>query len=447
MRSSLLLGLLGASLHINAHPVGHNSYKANLRRRSVDLNAFRLKSTAKYISSKASTDALKIARRDTYVDTATELVKTISPGSEFRLVDDHYVGENGIAHVNFKQTAHGLDIDNADINVNIAKDGTVFSYSNNFFTGEVPAESPLMKRAFSEPTVALTGATKILDLGMSGEASAEAHPDAKETYTLKGTSGAVKDPEAKLMYIVKADGTLALTWRVETDIMDNWLLSYVDAATNNEVHGVVDYVAEATYQVYPWGTNDPTEGDRKSLSNPWDPTSNPFTWVGDGTTTYNTTRGNNAIAQTNPNGGSSYLNNYRPTSSSSDFSYPYSATMSPPSTYKDAAVTQLFYTANTYHDLLYTLGFTEAAGNFQTNNNGKGGKGNDFAILNAQDGSGTNNANFATPPDGQPGRMRMFLWTRSTPQRDGAFEAGVVIHEYTTVFPTASPVARPTPTA
>lgn len=121
MRSSILLGLLGTTLHINAHPVaGHNSYKSNLRRRSVDLNAFRLKSTAEYISSKATEESLRIARRDTYVDTATELVKTIAPGAEFRLVNDHYVGDNGIAHVNFKQTAHGLDIDNADVNVNVS---------------------------------------------------------------------------------------------------------------------------------------------------------------------------------------------------------------------------------------------------------------------------------------------------------------------------------------
>ncbi|KAJ4319003.1 hypothetical protein N0V94_004140 [Neodidymelliopsis sp. IMI 364377] len=105
--------------------------------------------------------------------------------------------------------------------------------------------------------------------------------------------------------------------------------------------------------------------------------------------------------------------------------------MTPPSTYANASVTQLFYTVNTYHDLLYTLGFTEKAGNFEINNNGQGGTGNDYAIVNAQDGSGTNNANFATPPDGQPGRMRMFLWTQSTPYRDCTFEAGVVIHEYT----------------
>jgi extracellular elastinolytic metalloproteinase len=55
----------------------------------------------------------------------------------------------------------------------------------------------------------------------------------------------------------------------------------------------------------------------------------------------------------------------------------------------------------------------------------------DQVILNTQDGSGTNNANFATPPDGQLPRMRMYIWTKSTPYRDSSFEAGVVIHEYT----------------
>lgn len=76
-----------------------------------------------------------------------------------------------------------------------------------------------------------------------------------------------------------------------------------------------------------------------------------------------------------------------------------------PKTYSNSSVTQLFYTANTYHDLLYELGFNEAAGNFETNNGNLGGKGSDAVILNAQDGGGTNNANFATPVDGQPGRM------------------------------------------
>jgi extracellular elastinolytic metalloproteinase len=96
---------------------------------------------------------------------------------------------------------------------------------------------------------ALKTAKATLQLPIEAEkASAEA-VEGKETFTFKNTSGAVKDPEAKLIYLVKSDGSLALTWRVETDIMSNWLLTYVDAATNEEVHGVVDYSADATYQV------------------------------------------------------------------------------------------------------------------------------------------------------------------------------------------------------
>jgi extracellular elastinolytic metalloproteinase len=125
----------------------------------------------------------------------------------------------------------------------------------------------------------------------------------------------------------------------------------------------------------PWGLNDPSEGARQLISNPWDTKASEFTWQGTGSTTYTVPRGNNAIAQSNPSGGSSYLNNYRPTSATSNFSYPFTSTMTPPSSFVDASITQLFYTANTYHDLLYTLGFTEKAGNFEVNNNGQGGTG------------------------------------------------------------------------
>jgi extracellular elastinolytic metalloproteinase len=154
-------------------------------------------------------------------------------------------------------------------------------------------------------------------------------------------------------------------------------------------------------------------------------------WQGDGTKTYITTQGNNGKAQANVDGDSNSNNDYRPSAPGANFTYPFSLTDTNPTNYRDASVTQLWYTANMYHDLLYLLGFTEAAGNFETNNNGKGGKGADAVILNAQDGSGTNNANFATPPDGQPGVMRMFLWTESTIKRDCAFDAGVILHEYT----------------
>lgn len=236
------------------------------------------------------------------------------------------------------------------------------------------------------------------------------------------------------MYYVQTDGTLTLTWRVETDILDNWLLTYVDAETNSAVHGVVDYVAEAAeFTVFPWGSgcNDPDECDREVVTDLWDTAESAYGWLSTGTNTFHATTGNNGISQTNPDGGNAYLSNYRPQPADDHFDYSWTAALTPPTTYRNASVAQLFYTANNYHDLLYNLGFDEAAGNFQINNNGKGGEEGDWVILNAQDGSGTNNANFATPADGSPGRMRMYIWTESTPYRDAAFEAGVIIHEFT----------------
>ena len=79
--------------------------------------------------------------------------------------------------------------------------------------------------------------------------------------------------------------------------------------------------------------------------------------------------------------------------------------------------------------MLPSYGFDEVAGNFQQHNFGRGGKEGDAVITNAQDGSGFNNANFMTPPDGQNGRCRMYLWNTANPYRDGDLEAGIVIHE------------------
>ena len=114
-----------------------------------------------------------------------------------------------------------------------------------------------------------------------------------------------------------------------------------------------------------------------------------------------------------------------------------------PADYRNAAVVNLFYWNNVMHDILYQYGFDEKNGNFQENNFGRGGSGGDsvnadaqvrlivlltitgtlaFWILHSdrpffiifQDGSGTNNANFATPPDGGKPRMQMYLWSPVT---------------------------------
>jgi hypothetical protein len=94
------------------------------------------------------------------------------------------------------------------------------------------------------------------------------------------------------------------------------------------------------------------------------------------------------------------------------------------------AVQNLFWLNNIIHDELYRHGFNEAAGNFQENNFGLGGSGSDSVDAEAQDGGGTNNANFATPSDGSNPRMQMYLWTQTTPNRDGDLDSDIVWHEY-----------------
>lgn len=109
----------------------------------------------------------------------------------------------------------------------------------------MPSSSPLKKRDFKDAVTALSGASSILDLGVSADGATAEATDRIETYSIKGTSGAVSDPEARLVYYVQSDGTLALTWRVETDVSSDWLLSYVNAETTDQVHSVINYVSQA----------------------------------------------------------------------------------------------------------------------------------------------------------------------------------------------------------
>lgn len=79
-----------------------------------------------------------------------------------------------------------------------------------------------------------------------------------------------------------------------------------------------------------------------------------------------------------------------------------------------ASITSLFYVINWLHDFWYDAGFTEAAGNAQDANYGRGGEDRDAILAEAQDnalGGSRNNANMATPSDGLPPRMQVFLWS------------------------------------
>ncbi|GAW15807.1 hypothetical protein ANO14919_052290 [Xylariales sp. No.14919] len=430
MRSSLLYGLLGSSLLADAHP--STRARNGVQRRDVDLKSFKLNTQSQYFSHKAvkADQSLKLLKRTTYVETATELVKQVIPNAEFRVAKDHYVGTNGVSHVYFRQTVNGIDVGNANFNVNIGPDGNILSYGHSFFTGELPKDNPLFKRTFTSPLKALSGAVEALGLPMSmATDSITVEPlEGLQAFVVKGTSGAIRDPTARLSYLVK-DGQLALAWKVETNMGTSWLHSYMDAIDGSEIYGLVDWVVSATYKVYPWAVDDPDSGEREVLEDPWELQSSEFTWQSDGSENYTTTEGNNGIAVQDYTGETTNL--YQPSSDDLKFEYDLHLNESDPNAYRDASLAQLFYTANFYHDILYDLGFNEEAGNFQKNNNGKGGKDNDAVILSSQDTYGTDNALFSTPPDGENGMMLMLLWTQSSPRRDCAFEKDVVVHEFT----------------
>ncbi|HXJ43174.1 MAG TPA: M36 family metallopeptidase [Bryobacteraceae bacterium] len=117
-----------------------------------------------------------------------------------------------------------------------------------------------------------------------------------------------------------------------------------------------------------------------------------------------------------------------------DFPFGDGTTAANPRNFKASAVTNLFYFVNTAHDYYYDLGFTETAGNFQTDNFGKGGKGGDPVIAEAQQGGSANNASFSPTPEGTQARMRIGIFTRSTTSLtddlDGDLDGQVVVHEY-----------------
>jgi subtilisin-like proprotein convertase family protein len=160
-------------------------------------------------------------------------------------------------------------------------------------------------------------------------------------------------------------------------------------------------------------------------------------WLTDGV---NTTTGNNVDAGLDVVAPDGIDPDGRPTGSPFrvfDFNYNPAPGIPPPgdaptlADYRFGEVVNMFFWSNRYHDRLYELGFTEAAGNFQTDNFGRGGAGNDPVLAQAQDFVGVNNANFATPPDGISGRMQMFIFPGPDPDRSSGLDQDVLLHELT----------------
>lgn len=174
-------------------------------------------------------------------------------------------------------------------------------------------------------------------------------------------------------------------------------------------------IQSGSYRVFPYYTESPNHGSRILVTNPHDVNASPYGWHdtnGNLGAEYTITRGNNVHAQEDTNGDNGTGASPNGTASLL-FDFAYGGTGVAADTYTDAATTNLFYMNNIMHDVWYQYGFDEPNGNFQQNNYGKGGTTSffgDYVFADSQDGSGTNNANFSTPSDGNRPRMQMYLW-------------------------------------
>lgn len=175
----------------------------------------------------------------------------------------------------------------------------------------------------------------------------------------------------------------------------------------------------ASYNIFPLPIEAPTFGSRSVISNPWNLVASPEGWHSDGTTHYTTTRGNNVFAYEDVAGTAlTIAPDYLPGTpadggATRNFNFPFAINASPASN-RNASITNLFYLNNKIHDVFYQFGFTESAKNFQQNNFGRGGLDDDSVNAEAQDGGGTNNANFSSPQDNYNPRMQMYLWSPKT---------------------------------
>lgn len=111
-------------------------------------------------------------------------------------------------------------------------------------------------------------------------------------------------------------------------------------------------------------------------------------------------------------------------------------------------MTNVFYIANMMHDFSYRYGFTERASNFQYDNFGKGGLGEDQIVIQVGNTTMMNNAQFSTGPEyvasnfygyiidtsdrsGENGVAQFFYFNLTKEPRDSAMDNSVIIHEIT----------------
>ncbi|RKP04765.1 peptidase M36, partial [Thamnocephalis sphaerospora] len=236
------------------------------------------------------------------------------------------------------------------------------------------------------------------------------------------------DVKVQQSYIQTKDGSLEATWEFIIDLYSNHFHGHV-TADGKRILSLTDWVARASYAAVPFGESNPLSRGRVLLTDPEIKEASPHGWhnIGDGVE-MPVTNGNNVQAYYYTEDINNELVHY-PMSQDFNFAFPLDINQDP-SLYKAAAATNAFVWFNYLHDRFYKYGFKEAAGNFQINNWGKGGKGGDAVVIFVQSPKFVGRSFFKTLPDGEVSYAVVSIYDFLHPRRDGNFDSSILTHEY-----------------
>lgn len=363
---------------------------------------------------------------------------------------EQYASANGTEHLIIQQYQEGIPVYNGQAGLHYFQDELVHQTSN--LVSGFSSQSISTSAGISAEIALLAAAEEV---GFIPQTGPERIGGSSQVVTFQWPEVAHSPINVQLNFYQTPTGRIQLAWRLELDQVntpDYWELQldavagrllaqnnytlYCDFGKHNHRHStgeacnghfsarpVAQPIAEstetstladgATYRVFPFRVESPIYGERELLTNPADPIASPFGWHdtnGSDGPEFTITRGNNVYAY-NDIAADNSPSAMDAVEGGEDlvFDFPFSLEVQPENQV-DASVTQLFYMNNIMHDLTYHHGFDEPAGNFQSNTYDNGGAGGDPVRGEAQDGTDTNNANFATPPDGNPPRMQMYIW-------------------------------------
>ena len=382
---------------------------------------------------------------------------------QWQITSETFSKASGIQHIYYRQKFKGLEIYGTESGIHLSSNGKVISKDTKFINN---TSQKLLGSSSASLTAAqaIQAAAKQLDYSISEPIVVLKGSRGINKETLLSDGGISISPiPAKLMYSITENNRMALTWdiSIQAKNQQEWWSLRIDANTGAVVNKVnwmltctVDHNHESDVEKMNYNTNlydipnyDKTEGNNMAgcvqcyevfalpLESPYygsrtvevqpaNATASPFGWHdtnGVAGAEFTITRGNNANAY-------DFLSGFQPDGGANlEFTgYPFTQNYSSANQYEAASISNLFYLNNIYHDIMYIYGFDEVSGNFQENNYGNGGIGGDSVNAQGQKGS-VCNAFFGTPPDGNDPTMEMYICG----DKDGNFDALVVIHEYT----------------